>query len=397
MTCKTLFVALLPALLMAACSSAPQETAAPETTAMNTAPSAQAYRLLVGTYTSGKSEGIYVFALDAQNGTLSPLDTARGVSNPSFLKASPDGRHLYAVNEHSGDQEGMVSAFRWENGSGRLDFLNQQPSGGGDPCYLNVSPDGRHLLVANYTGGSIGVLPIEGEGRLGAPVQVVQHQGSSQNKERQEKPHVHSVVLSPNGQHLLAGDLGTDKINLYTFSGRAEQPLTPADPPFVAVEAGTGPRHLIFGPSGQYVYLVQELSGSMAVYRWNEGTPELMQTISMTAPDFTGKVSGAEVRISPDGRFLYASNRGDANEIVIYAINAADGSLSLVGRQPSGGKTPRNFVIDPSGRWLLVAHQDSDSIVVFARDAESGKLRATDTKIEVSKPVYLLLLPAENS
>jgi 6-phosphogluconolactonase len=352
------------------------------------------YQLLVGTYTSGKSEGIYVYAFDTEKGTLSPLHVAKGVADPSYLTASPGGEWVYAVNEQSGEKEGMVSAFRYDKAKGALSFLNQQPSGGGDPCYLTISPDGKHLLVANYSGGSIGVLPIEEGGRLGAPLQVIEHEGSSVNEKRQEKPHVHSVVLSPDGRYLLAGDLGTDQIVRYPFNTQGEQPLQEARATATPVEAGSGPRHLLFGPGGNYVYLVQELTGSMAVFRWEEDGLQQVQTISMTSPDFEGEVSGAELRLSPDGKFLYASNRGDANEIVVYAINESNGLLRMVDRQASGGKTPRNFLIDPSGQWLLVAHQDSNNIVVFKRDAQSGRLSNTNTSVEIDKPVYLMLMEA---
>lgn len=363
--------------------------------AEKTTPSAQQYHLLVGTYTSGTSEGIYVFRFDPQKGSLTAVDTAQ-TENPSFLTLGPDNSHVYAVNEVSGDKTGSVSAFRYDARQGKLRFVNQQPSGGGDPCYLNISPDGNYLLVANYTGGSIGVLPLQDNGALEAPVQVIQHQGSSINPQRQEKAHVHSVVISPDERHLLAGDLGTDKVNAYTFSSNKQQPLQPATPAFTAIEAGRGPRHLIFGKEGNYVYLVQELTGSVGVYRYNEGQLEHVQTISMTAPGFNGEVSGAELKLSPDGKFLYASNRGDANEIVVFAVNETNGNLQLVERQPSGGKTPRNFMIDPTGQWLLVAHQNSDTIVVFKRDSQSGKLTPTDTSIAVGKPVYLMMVPIED-
>ncbi len=355
----------------------------------------QHYHLLVGTYTNGKSEGIYVYRFDAETGKLTHEHTAKGVTNPSFVIVSPNQQFAYAVNEQSGEKEGMVSAFRFNPANGSLDFINQQPSGGGDPCYLSLSPQANHLLVANYTGGSVSVLPVQENGSLKASVQTIEHEGSSLNPNRQEKAHVHSTVFDPNGEKVFVSDLGTDQVFAYAYEPEAEQPLLPAEAPFTAVDPGRGPRHLVFNKKGTYAYLVQELDASVAVFKHENGKLTNIQNIPMAASDFKGEQSGAEVRLSPDGKFLYASNRGDANEITVFAIDEKQGTLKVLGRQSTLGRTPRNFIIDPSGRFLLVANQGSDSVILFKRDLKTGLLEPTDTRLDIGSPVYLNMTPVK--
>lgn len=353
------------------------------------------YHLLVGTYTNGMSEGIYVYRFHSESGTLTHEHTAKGVVNPSFVIASPDQQFVYAVNEQSGKKEGMVSAFRFNPANGSMELINQQPSGGGDPCYLNFSPEGKYLIVGNYTGGSLSVLPIEENGSLGAPLQTIRHKGKSVNPERQEKAHVHSAVPGPGGKHLFVGDLGTDKIYTYAFQPEAVQPLRLAEIPYTTVAPGRGPRHLVFNRKGSRAYLVQELDATVAVFEHTNGKLSHLQSIPMAANDFEGAQSGAEVRLSPDEKFLYASNRGDANEISIFAINKREGTLKLINRQSTLGLTPRNFIIDPSGRFLLVANQNSNSLILFKRDVKTGLLQPTSTVLEIGSPVYLFLTPVK--
>lgn len=354
----------------------------------------QYYHLLVGTYTSGKSEGIYVYRFDAKTGELSHEFTAKGVENPSFITLSPDARYAFAVNEVSGDKPGMVSSFRFNQQTGAMEFINQQPSGGGDPCYLAVDDQGKHLFVGNYTGGNLSVLPIQNSGSLGSPLQTIQHAGSSVNKNRQEKAHVHSTVLTPSNDFLFVGDLGTDKVYVYDYQPQnTDKPLSPAPKSTFSVTPGTGPRHILFDKSGKYAYLVQELTAQIGVFQHKNGKLTHLQTVPMTEEGFSGEVSAAEVKISPDGKFLYASNRGEANEIVIFKIDQGKGTLSLVERHSSGGKTPRNFMIDPTGEYLLAAHQNSDNIVVFKRDTKTGKISPTGKEVEVGNPVYLKMVP----
>ncbi len=354
------------------------------------------FNLLVGTYTSGKSEGIYVYEFDTQTGKFAHKYTAKDIENPSFVTTSPDCKNVYAVNELSGDKPGSVSAYKFDAKSGEMTFLNNQPSAGGDPCYLTVDEKKRHLIVGNYTGGNLSVLPIQKDGSLGAPVQTIQHEGSSANKSRQEKAHVHSTVFTPSQDYLFVGDLGTDKVNAYQYQPKdKKQPLKAAEKPFTKIEGGKGPRHIIFSESGDYAYLVLELTAEVGVYKHEKGELKHLQTISMTREDFEGDVGAAEIKFSPDGKFLYASNRGDANEIAIYKVNQTDGTLKLSGIQSTLGKIPRNFLIDPTGKFLLVAHQGSDSIVAFERDKETGLLTATGETLEVGNPVYLKMVPVK--
>jgi 6-phosphogluconolactonase len=353
--------------------------------------SSRYYYVLVGTYTSGKSEGIYVYKFDTETGDLLHEYTAAGVINPSFLALSPDKKFLYSVNEHN---SGSVSAFKFNKATAELTHVNQQASQGGAPCYLSTAGNGKHLFTGNYSGGNISVFPIQKDGSLGVVSQIIKHEGSSVNKKRQEKPHVHSTVLTPDEKYLIVGDLGTDKLYAYPYnSNDISEPL--AEHSFTAVTPGSGPRHLVFDTSGKTAYVVQELTAEVGVFRYENGQFDHLQTIPMTAEDFKGEVGAAEIRISPDGKFLYASNRGDANDIVIYAIDQKDGTLSFIDRQSTLGKTPRNFIIDPTGNYLLAANQNSDNIIVFKRDKKTGKLQPIGKQVEVGNPVYLLMTTVE--
>lgn len=384
MTISNTLAYLLVAFLLAPLLLTAQETS-----------NARYYHLLVGAYSSGEDEGLYVYRFDSKTGEISHVHTAGGVDNPSFVILSPDGNYVYAVNELSGDKKGMVSAFRFNKATGALEFINKQPSQGGDPCYLSIDNDAKHLFVGNYTGGSLSVLPLQADGSLGDSVQSIEHEGSSVNEQRQEKAHVHSTVLSPDERYLFVGDLGMDQVKAYAYDQQAPQPLKEAKPAHTSVMPGTGPRHLVFNKTGDFAYLVLELTAEVNVFSHENGKLESIQTIPMTAPDFEGEVGAAEIKISPDGKFLYASNRGDANEIAIYAIDQKKGTLRMLGRQSTLGKTPRNFMIDPNGKFLLVAHQDSNSIIVFERNQKTGMLKPTNNKVEVNKPVYLTMTPAE--
>lgn len=350
--------------------------------------------LLIGTYTSGASEGIYVYKFNSKTGVLTPAYTAAGVANPSFLTASADGSRVYAVNELGGGAEGEVSAFQFDQMTGKLTFINKQAAGGGAPCYLTLSPDGTFLFSANYSGGNVAAFPVRSNGSLGPAAQVVQHQGHSLNPQRQEGPHAHSVVFSPDGKFLFAADLGTDRIYRYHYDpSLAGGPLRPAEPAYFTVRPGGGPRHLIFSADGTMAYVVMELTGEVSVFQYEEGILKPVQQVPMTDPAFNGESGAAEIRLSPDGRYLYASNRGDANEIAIYSVDPATGTLSLEGRRPSGGKTPRNFLITPDGEFLLAANQNSDQVVLFKRDIRTGQFVESGKTLTVGNPVYLLMVP----
>jgi len=356
---------------------------------------ARYYHLLIGTYTRGKSEGIYVYRFDNKTGQLNHVYTAKGVENPSFLTVSPDGQFVYAVNELSGDKQGSVSAFKFNSQQGILTLLNQQASGGGDPCYLTLDDEQKFLVVANYSGGSFSILPIKSDGSLLPAVQTFQHVGNSVNPDRQENPHVHATVFSPDQKYLFVDDLGTDKVNIYRFDPKNKQkPLSPATPAYIDVKPGSGPRHLIFNKTGTYAYLILELSAEILVFQHNKGKLDLVQTVPITEADFEGEVGAAEIQLSPDGKFLYASNRGDANEIVVYTVDPEKGLLTFVERKKTMGKMPRHFTIDPHGNFLLVAHQESHSVVLFPRDKNTGKLGSGKQLLSIDSPVYLKMIEA---
>lgn len=368
-------------------------------------PAGGVYNLLVGTYTGSGSDGIYVYRFDTDSGRVSPVSSAKA-ENPSYLVASRDGRHVYAVNELPGDAgpasvRGGVSAFDFDAKTGALKFVNRVSAQGNDPCYLSLSPDGRYLVVANYSvasdpGGSFSVFPVEATGALGAAVLNVHHEGTGPVKGRQDGAHVHSTVFSPDGKYLFVQDLGADKLYSYRYTPDGSRGLIgPTESRYTLAKAGSGPRHLVFGANGRFAYVTNELNASVDVYRYDDGRLAHVETVPMTAPGFAGKVGGGALHLSPDGRFLYATNRGDANDIVIYAVNAADGKLTLVGRQSSLGKTPREFAIDPSGKWLIVGNQDSDSVFVFRRDIASGRLEPNPARIRIDKPVDFKFVPVQ--
>ncbi|MFC0575703.1 lactonase family protein [Paraburkholderia solisilvae] len=355
------------------------------------------YDLLVGTYTGPKSEGIDVYRFDTKSGAATRVSSAKTV-NPSYLIASRDGRFVYAVNELPGDngpatQRGGISAFGFDAKSGQLTFLNQVSSDGNDPCYLSLSPDGRYLTTANYSvaadpGGSFAVFPLEADGKVGAAVLTVHHEGGGPVKGRQDNAHVHSTVFSPDGHYLFAQDLGADKLFSYRYTPDGSRGLLgPTEHRYVDMKAGSGPRHLVFAPDGKYAYLTSELAATVSVFRYGDGNLTLVQTVPMAKPGFKGQVGAAAIHLSPDGRFVYASNRGDANEIVIYAVDPSNGHLREVGRQSSLGKSPREFSIDPTGHWLIVGNQNSDTAYVFRRDLQSGLLDANPARLDIGAPV----------
>ena len=349
----------------------------------------------VGTYTRGESEGIYVYRLALPSGALEPVSTASGNDNPAFLTFGPQQRYLYAVSEigeFEGQPSGAVSAFAISPGTGELAHLNQQPTGGAGPCHLTVDQTGRSLLVANYDGGSVTVLPIGDDGRLGEATDFVQHEGSSVNPERQAEPHAHSITLDPANRYAFAADLGLDQVVIYQFDS-AEGKLKPNDPAWAQVKPGAGPRHFAFHPSRRYAYVIDELDNTITAFTYDEtrGALEHIHAVG-TLPDGFGETSYcADIHVSPSGRFVYGSNRGH-DSIVIFAIDEQTGRLTYVDHEPTQGQTPRNFAIDPTGSFLLAANQDSNNIVTFRIDQETGKLASTGHVAEVPTPVCLKMM-----
>ena len=349
--------------------------------------------LYVGTYTSGKSEGIYVYRMDRTTGALTRFSSTKS-ANPSFLTIDRSKRYLYAVNEvgdYAGKPSGGVSAFAIDPQNGNLRLLNEQATQGADPCYVSIDSKKRSLLVANYTGGSVAVLPVRTDGTLGMATDINQHEGSGP-KEQQKGPHAHCVILDRNERYALASDLGTDKVMIYQFD-RATGKLKAAKQPFAELPAGAGPRHLAFHPNGKYLYVINELDSTMASFKYNElnGTLTLIETVSTLPGDFTGVSYCADVHVSASGRFLYGSNRGH-NSIVVFEVDPQTGKLKLVEHVSTAGDWPRNFTIDPSGRFLLVANQRSENVVIFNIDEGTGRLTPTGQNYQIPSPVCLRFL-----
>jgi 6-phosphogluconolactonase len=362
-------------------------------------PGSEKYWVFVGTYTGGKSKGIYRFEFDAATGKLSGGELAGEVANPSFLAVHPSRKFLYAVGElntFQGKKAGAVSAFALDAKTGKLTLLNQQPSGGEGPCHLVVDHEGKDVLAANYGGGSVVCLPVGKDGKLGEATAFIQHKGKGSDPSRQEGPHAHSINVDKNNRFAVACDLGLDKAFVYKFDPE-KGTLTANDPPSVDMAPGSGPRHFAFHPSGKFAYAINEMALTIAVmdYDAEKGVLTKKQTIS-TLPEGADRkgASTAEVQVHPSGKFVYGSNRGH-NSIAVFAVDEKTGELKAVQNQGEGIKTPRNFGVDPTGKFLLVANQDGDSIIVFAIDPKTGELKPTDVKVEVGKPVCVKFVPKE--
>jgi 6-phosphogluconolactonase len=348
----------------------------------------------IGTYTGAKtnSQGIYAFRMQERAGqppAFTPLGLAVETASPSFITVDRARGLLFAVNEisnYEGKPTGSVSAYSIDRATGRLTLINRQPSLGRSPCHLTLDRTGRHLLVANYSSGTVAVLPVAADGRLGEPT-AVQHSGSSINKQRQEAPHAHCTNFDPAYRFFFACDLGTDQVMAYRLDD-AKGILTAHTPPFAAVKAGSGPRHMAFRPDGRYAYVLNELTSTVTAFSYDaqKGVLTEGQTSSTLPAGHTGQNSGAEIAVHPSGRFVYTSNRGH-NSIAIFRVDQATGALTFVRTQETGGRTPRNFALDPRGRLLLAANQDSGTVVVFTIDEASGDLTSTGVTVEVPSPV----------
>jgi 6-phosphogluconolactonase len=355
------------------------------------------YLVYVGTYTQGDghAKGIYAFRYDASTGGTSSPELAVETTNPSWVALAPNGRFLYAVNElgnYEGPNNGGLSAFAVDQATGTLTFLNEVATRGADPCYVSVDRTGKYVLVANYTGGSIAVFPILADGKLGAATAFVQHTGRGTNPERQEGPHAHSIMLTPDNRFAIVNDLGLDELLVYRFDS-TKGTLVPNDPPFAKLDAGAGPRHFALAPNRQFAYVINEMGRTVTAFSadLHAGVFEPIQYVKTLPKDFKGRNDDAEIEVHPSGRFLYASNRGD-DSIAIYAIDPAKGTLKQIADVPTGGKEPRSFAIDPTGKFLFVANQNSDNIVIFRIDRKSGQLTPTGEKLGVPSPVCIKFL-----
>lgn len=343
------------------------------------------FNLLIGTYTQTcDSKGIYVYNFDAKTGDFSFKNATEKVINPSYLTVSKDNNFVYSVNEFGA--ESTVSSFSYNPTSGKLDLLNKQSSKGADPCY--IINDDKNVIVANYSGGNISVFGKNSDGSLAEAKQVIQHYGKGSNLQRQKSAHVHMVHFSPDKKFVLANDFGNDRIYSYSYNPDAAGTVLELKDT-VSVKSGSGPRHLTFSKNGKFVYLLQELDGALSVFSYSNGTLKKIDETTVLAKDFKGTFSAADIHISPDGKFLYASNRGEANNITIFKV-LKNGKLLLKGQTSSLGKGPRNFAIDPTGNFLLVAHQYTNDIVIFKRNKKTGLLAITGKKIALCSPVCLV-------
>ncbi|MDD0975243.1 lactonase family protein [Pseudomonas fontis] len=364
------------------------------TSAMLLSATAHSHDLLVGSYTDGTSEGIYRYRFDSTTGRINttPQQVLKS-SNPSWLTLSPDHRWLFAVNEN-GAGKGEVSSFSIDPNpvSHVLSPLNQVPSKGDEPTHSSLSHDGKFLFVANYgvqpvPGGSLSVLPVAADGRLSAPSQQLQHQASHVNPERQAGPHVHSVVSSRDGREVFVSDLGADKVFIYRYDpSHATTPLSPANPEAIHLPPGSGPRHLLFSRDGAHAYLTLEMSAQVAVFDYRDGTLVPRQIVDLTAQTEPAAKAAGALHLSADGRFLYVSNRGTTNELVVFVVNEQDGSLQFLQRRSVEGDHPREFALDPSEGYVLIANQKSNQIVVIKRDPLTGLLGDTLQTLEQAAP-----------
>ena len=365
---------------------------------MNLPPARAADALLfIGTYTrDGRSHGIYSLHLDLATGALTAPLLAAEAQNPTFLALHPDRRHLYACGELRGTVDkplGGVIAFTIDAAAGTLVFLIQQPTGDGATCHVALDATGRMALAANYGAGYVCALPIDAAGRLGERSAYVELTGQlGPNQPGQDKPHAHSLAVSPDNRFAFACALGLDRVFGFRLDP-AKAALVPTDPPFNATPAGVGPRHSRFSADGRFYYVLNELGGSVCVFAYDaaHGALTLQQTISTLPADFRGTNTSAEIRLSADGRFVYASNRG-ADSLAVFARDPAAGTLKLVEIVPSGGKHPRNFALSPDGRWLVCANRDTDNVVVFRVDPATGRLTPTTHAVTIPLPVCVLFV-----
>lgn len=343
------------------------------------------FNLLIGTYTNScESKGIYTYDFDSNTADFNFKNATENVVNPSYLTVSKNNNYVYSVNENGA--ESTVSSFGYNPSSGKLNFINKQSSKGADPCY--IINDDKNVIVANYSGGNISVFGKNNDGGIAEAKQTVQHYGKGINTQRQEGPHVHMVHFSPDKKFILSNDLGNDKVYLYQYNPNATTEILKIKDS-VAVKSGSGPRHLTFSNDGKFVYLLQELDGAVTVFSYSNGILKKIEETTILAKDFKGTFSAADIHISPDGKFLYATNRGEANTISIFKI-LKDGKLLSKGQRSTLGKGPRNFVIDPTGKFLLVAHQYTNEVAIFKRNSTTGALTDTGKRIALCAPVCLV-------
>lgn len=353
--------------------------------------SSHQYYLFIGTYSPADSNGIMVYRFDTGTGEASFVSAVSGIENPSFLTLSPDYRFLYAVSEMHGEAGGEVYAYAFDGQTGKLRFINKQLSNGKDPCNLVTDKTGKWLFVANYSSGNFSEFPIEQDGSIGKLKQTIQHHGRGIHLPQQSEAHVHCVIPAPNNRDIFVTDLGLDKVFTYELDA-ANGKLKAGDPPFTTVLPGSGPRILKFSPDGKFLYLIHEIGGDITVFSYTPGKLKIIQTLSDIPEIFHGRIWAADIHFSPDGKFLYASNRDDLNDIVTYSVNKTTGKLTFKNRIPSGEKTPRYFTLTPDGTFLLAGHKNGADITIFERNNESGLLANTGKRIHVPHTVCMKMI-----
>ncbi|MED7668913.1 lactonase family protein [Pseudomonas moraviensis subsp. stanleyae] len=365
--------------------------------------SAETYQLLVGSYTAGSSQGIYRMQFDSATGQIDakPLQVVK-TENPSWLTLSKDQKRLFVVNENGPGQTdpvGRVSSFAIDPKTHALSLINQVQSLGNEPTHSSLSADAKHLFVSNYSvmedpGGTLAVLPVDADGQLKPVVQMSGHPASRVNPERQASNHVHSTVSSPDGRYVFSNDLGADKVFIYQYDPQANPhlPLTPAKTASVTMPAGSGPRHLLFSADGKHAWLTMEMSAQVAVFDYKDGVLTQTQLVDLAAGQPTSDKAGAALHASADGKFLYVSNRGTANQLVVFSIDPASGQLKELQKRSVEGDHPREFALDPSGKFVLIANQKSNQIVVVERDAKTGLLGKTVQNLPIDAPSDLKFL-----
>ncbi|QXU41956.1 lactonase family protein [Pedobacter sp. D749] len=344
------------------------------------------YNLIVGTYTApGKSEGIYTYDFNTLTAVTKIKSITKNTANPSYIAVSPDNKFIYTVNETGATS--TVSAFKYDAKTGDLTFLNKVDSHGADPCFITV--DAKNVIVANYSGGSLAVFSRKADGALTEALQIIKHTGKSIDpKGRQESAHVHMTKFTPDHKYLIVNDLGEDQTYIYNYNPTAKEKILTVKS-VIKTNAGTGPRHITFSPNGKFAYLAHEFNGNITVFAYADGSLTKIQEISTTPKDFTGKIDGADIHVSADGKFLYETNRGDANSISAFSI-LSTGKLKFIETVSTLGKGPRNFTIDPTGKFLLIGHQYTNNIVIFNRNKTTGKLTDSGKRIDVGAPVCLV-------
>jgi 6-phosphogluconolactonase len=363
------------------------------TTPQNSSPAAEPH-VFISSFAAGEDGAIHAFRLDPETGALEPLHRTTDVEHPFFMALSPDGRFLYAIHAMAfgGDEHEQAAAYEIEGPSGRLKLLNRQSCRGSASCYLEVDATGRTLLAANYATGSVAALPIRADGSLGEAASFVQHAGSSVHPRRQTGPFAHSIIVSPDNRRAYAADLGLDKILAYCLDADSAK-LSAAEQPFVRTPPGAGPRHLTFHPDGRHLYAINELSNSVTAFDYLADSGVLIerQTVSTLPDDFEGESYCADVKVTPDGRFLYGTNRGH-DSIAVYTVGDG-GTLARIALEPSRGGGPQNLAITADGQWLLCANMPGNNVAVFRIDAESGRLEAVGEPIPLTKPSCIMIAP----